>query len=285
MHAVVNRWRSKFRRELSKVLSRQLISKLKLTHKNQTIKIPVIQGVGASNFMLFDRRMSSFVEVGLSNKGGNVLDIGANVGVFLIDLLASKRYFSYTGVEPNPLCVHYVHELIRINQIPDSKIFALALSDESQSIHFHSARVADKMASVHPDARSDGKRKEDHSFDALSLRGDNFLRLINHQPIDLIKIDVEGAEVDVLSGLKGSIQAYRPWVFCEVWKLPDPTDRLFQRIQSARAALWTLLDDLEYVALDDNLQLISADSSRGGDLILVHRDELSRFLDAWEQHG
>ena len=41
--------------------------------------------------------------------------------------------------------------------------------------------------------------------------------LLLNEPISFIKIDVEGMEVDVLSGLSETIRRWQPTIFIEVW--------------------------------------------------------------------
>jgi hypothetical protein len=50
----------------------------------------------------------------------------------------------------------------------------------------------------------------------LVERGDDLLKSVELDAISLIKIDAEGAEVEVLKGLQATIDAYRPFLILEV---------------------------------------------------------------------
>jgi hypothetical protein len=59
------------------------------------------------------------------------------------------------------------------------------------------------------------------------FKGDDILpAIIENRRVDLIKIDVEGLETQVLSGMKEVIAAHRPVIFCEIFggqqSNPDP---------------------------------------------------------------
>ena len=46
--------------------------------------------------------------------------------------------------------------------------------------------------------------------------GDEFLALLNINEISTIKIDVEGAELEVLSDLQDTIKKFRPYIYTEM---------------------------------------------------------------------
>jgi len=55
---------------------------------------------------------------------------------------------------------------------------------------------------------------EDATGDIQAIDGD---ALIFDEPVEFIKIDVEGREIEILSGLQQTIRRWRPMIFIEVW--------------------------------------------------------------------
>jgi hypothetical protein len=58
-----------------------------------------------------------------------------------------------------------------------------------------------------------------HDMKELSINGisfDEYIEKIPLKKINLIKIDVEGAEYKVLNGMKKTIAKYKPIIFCEI---------------------------------------------------------------------
>lgn len=46
--------------------------------------------------------------------------------------------------------------------------------------------------------------------------GDEALAAVGDEPIGIVKIDVEGGELEVLRGLQGTLARHRPLVVCEI---------------------------------------------------------------------
>jgi hypothetical protein len=58
---------------------------------------------------------------------GAFLDVGMNLGQTLIEVKSIDSNKSYVGFEPNPSCIFYVEELVRINKIKNSKVIPVGL--------------------------------------------------------------------------------------------------------------------------------------------------------------
>ena len=140
-----------------------------------------------------------------------ILDVGANVGVHSIGVC--RAYEEVLSVEPFPPLIERLKHHIEINKIQNIKLIrgGLAAADSEanfippESGNLGTGRVA-KVAS---------SKNESDELRIQLFSGDN---LINKQARSLaaIKIDVEGHELDVLSGLRSSINHYRPLIVCEL---------------------------------------------------------------------
>lgn len=178
--------------------------------------IPIVRGVGYSHCVGYEhwlfnllRRLKSY----LANDKSFV-DVGVNIGQSL--LIAKSLYpkVRYAGFEPNPVCVEYTSRLINMNGIQDARLYPFGLSSETGNadlIFFH-PNADDSTASVVHGFRTDEIRKRS----TVSLvRGDEIKDWASIRP-GIIKVDVEGAELEVLSGLKEVVEEYRPPLICEV---------------------------------------------------------------------
>jgi FkbM family methyltransferase len=127
-------------------------------------------------------------------KGDVFYDLGANAGFF--SLLAAKligpegRVFAF---EPLPENIESVREQIFINSLDFCELIPKAVSDRSGTIAFAAAHHA-SMGKIN--GGDDKAVKKILTVETVSL--DEFVR--NHPHPDFIKIDVEGAEADVLTG-------------------------------------------------------------------------------------
>ena len=81
--------------------------------------------------------------------------------------------------------------------------------------------------------------------------GDEVIEEIGLDKIAMIKVDVEGAEFEVLSGLSSTLKRFRPAVLFELWPnyLEDGTlmDQESRDFKSARAnMIYSLFDEIDY---------------------------------------
>jgi FkbM family methyltransferase len=141
--------------------------------------------------------------------GDTFLDVGANFGYF--SLLASK-YVGPTGrvfaFEPVASFADNIVEQLHLNDVLNGTVERLALCDRCAELEFvqeqngansHLASLKIEHAQSSPVAKV---RVQGLTLDAYIARND-----VNP---DVIKIDVEGAEVDVLKGANYLMETIRP---------------------------------------------------------------------------
>ena len=96
---------NKIRRELYKLLSKlRLIKSAAVNYKRLSLKVPLIDGIGHGYLVERDHWMSNCLSIFLQNKGGMVVDIGVNIGLYLVNLRALDAKRDYLGFEPNNFC-------------------------------------------------------------------------------------------------------------------------------------------------------------------------------------
>lgn len=137
-------------------------------------------------------------------EGSTFVDVGANIGYFT--KLASRlvgtrgRVFAF---EPMPAALR----LLRMNtsQLPNVTIFPMALSDTKGTATFYVRKKGDMSSLSH-----------DPSAMPVPVRvGTLDESLADQERIDLIKIDVEGSELEVLRGGRAILERQRPIVYFE----------------------------------------------------------------------
>lgn len=130
-------------------------------------------------------------------KGDVLWDVGANVGAYT--LLAAKLVPQTTVVAFEPYIATFSHlwENIALNQCSEQVTpLCVALSGSS---------AIENLGISDPRAGSSEHRLGDKSFKfqqpALALRGDDAIKYLGLNQPNLIKIDVDGYEVEVLRGM------------------------------------------------------------------------------------
>jgi FkbM family methyltransferase len=177
-------------------------------------KIPIIKFLGIANISMNEYWMISALKI-FDLKEGSFLDIGANVGQSLIKIKSVYKDIEYFGFEPNPINCFYLKQLIKINRMTNVQIIPVAISaqDGLTELYFYGKSDTDGSASIIADYRSNPVMKSEF---IPTLSGRTIFRQIKLNKVSGIKIDVEGAELEVLNGLSDLIKANRPIIFIEV---------------------------------------------------------------------
>lgn len=238
-------WARKLRRELLKSLSRVLrLPPASARFEGLALQIPLIFGLGADHLTRTAQPWTyRLLARLLAARPGALVDIGANVGLYLIWLKSIDADRQYVGFEPNPACYFYLQELIRHNRFAGACVLPEALSDKRALRTFFVRRLGDKMGSLLGSHRVEKDRP--FSFDVMTQPGDPLFEALDLPAIGAMKVDVEGAELEVLRGLAGTLSRYRPPIICEVLPLdPDRSDNGERRLKIN--ALLSLAAELDY---------------------------------------
>ncbi|RKF17296.1 FkbM family methyltransferase [Roseovarius spongiae] len=139
-------------------------------------------------------------------RGAHVIDIGANVGNHALYFATRLKAARVVVVEPNPLALAPLVANVLVNRLGDVidlGALGVGLSDVSEG--------------------GFGMKRHDRNLGATRMfagrgeieahRGDD---LFADETPDLIKVDVEGMEMKVLSGLQQTIARHRPVILIEV---------------------------------------------------------------------
>ena len=165
-------------------------------------------------------------------RGGVFYDIGANVGFFT---LLGSRIVGESGrviaFEPVPSCARAVARNIELNGLAQAEIREVAVGaadgrarllvvGEASWSHLESARER------HRDVRTE--------VDVTVVSIDGLVAAGTIPPPDVLKIDTEGAEIEIVEGMRETIARHGPTIICE---LHDTNERFA-----------ALMDELDYRA-------------------------------------
>ena len=140
-----------------------------------------------------------------------VLDIGANIGnhsIFFSDLFETVYSF-----EPNPL----TYEVLKINSKyacdrKNIKAFKLGISNKNKKVYFRNNLFNSGNSSIISEEDFNKNKNNAFKVDVVSL--DN-IDLLEGRKIGLIKIDIEGHELNALKGAENLIKKHKPIIFFE----------------------------------------------------------------------
>jgi FkbM family methyltransferase len=155
-----------------------------------------------------------------------VFDIGANVGYYALyaaNLL--NEHGTVHAFEPSPHVFERLWRNAQLNQLADLRLNQVALADTDGSGYlFIPAADGDTNASIVP-----GFNIADDCISVPLMRFDSYCEAHNIQRVDLVKIDVEGAELSVLRGMGDLLREWQPDIIVEVLQpYDDVLDHFFR---------------------------------------------------------
>jgi FkbM family methyltransferase len=160
-----------------------------------------------------------------------VWDIGANMGLFAfpagLKAIAGRVY----AFEPDLELAHYLLRSVRLRQNKklNISVICIAVSNADGVAKFQISkfsRAMNKLESVGEWHQDKVVPKETRLVPTIRI--DTLVKTL--QPPTILKVDVEGAEVNVLEGGEETISSYRPTVLIEgPNELGDPMQAFFEK--------------------------------------------------------
>lgn len=139
------------------------------------------------------------------------VDIGANVGVH--SLFMSQFCNEVHSFEPNPMVRDKLEEKKGLNAISNIVVHDVGIGAHNEELPYFMPKGHNKGTGSFVEGYS--QNNEDSGVLLKVVWGDQFFLKLGLSKVDLIKIDVEGFEKNVLTGLKQTMQKYRPVIFLE----------------------------------------------------------------------
>jgi FkbM family methyltransferase len=160
--------------------------------------------------------LNASLSAALKCRPGAFLDVGVNLGQTffkVLPILGKER--EYLGFEPQIICCDLLRTFIEDNGLIHHRIFPFGLSNEDRRVKLYMRfEGGDDCASIVANFRPDSFYTC-HQY--ISVRkGDDVLRELGTEVVSVIKVDVEGAELEVIEGLAETIIQKRPILIFEV---------------------------------------------------------------------
>jgi FkbM family methyltransferase len=253
-------------RALNKVgLLRHLTFNVPMAPSGKWTWIPMIKGVGFTYVLEFEPFMDALIGRLVPLFPGTFVDVGVNIGQTLIKLKSAWPDQPYLGIEPNPVCVQYAERLIRVNGFKHARIIPVALTDhdgDGSLVLWHGQSKDDPTATIVRNFRTDSTDQREIKVQFASWA--RIQERVDTGKLGFVKIDVEGAELEVLQTMQERIRMDRPIVALEVLPTYDPPlpDRVERQV------------GIEHMAAMCELQIFR-----------IHKQDHGLRLEALEQFG
>ncbi len=181
----------------------------------------------------FERQTTEFIKAHLP-PGGTFVDVGANVGYFSIlsaGLVGSRgRVYAF---EPNPKLRDDFMRSVAINSFEDRILLTeIALSNQDLDgvdffVSLAGTNTGLSTLTPYEGHLATGTLSLTHKITVPARKFDSWIKEMGLTHIDILKIDVEGAEELVLAGMQDAFATVRPpYIICETNLRGAVTDRL-----------------------------------------------------------
>ena len=144
------------------------------------------------------------------SKGATVLDIGAHIGIYSLNLYRTAK--TIYAFEPEKNNYNQFIKNVKSNYINNIHVYNKAVSNEKKnSVKLFLSEFNKGLHSLY--LRNTNKYQVVNTTTV-----DSFVRQYKVENIKLIKIDVEGSELDVLKGARITVTKYHPKIIIEINK-------------------------------------------------------------------
>lgn len=205
----------------------------------------------------------------MKEANGDFVDVGANVGFYSL-LFASISSGSVFAFEPLNYNINSLQKNCELNGFNNISIFSYGISNQREysTIHYYPFNKGAAGNSTSHTGLSFLKKSQKVKFERM----DTVKELSDK--ISLIKIDVEGHELNVIKGSKKTIQTQQPDLFIEIH--PKMLDNLGQSVAELTEYLFELGCTSIYL-IEDEVSLTQEEAAQSIDQIERNHSIWCRF--------
>jgi FkbM family methyltransferase len=177
--------------------------------------------------------IESYLFTSLIKPGMTVIDAGANVGQYsllastLVELNGSVHCF-----EPVPTTFFILNSNVENNKISNIYLNQAALSNESKKIKLSLDKQMVNNIGSYSMGVTDNILEE---IESISISLDEYIASKSIKKVDLVKMDIEGAEFFALLGMQNIIERDYPTILIEINR------NALEKLESSPEDVWKLL--------------------------------------------
>lgn len=186
----------------------------------------------------------------LKDGKGDVLDIGANLGIMTVHLANKLPNTTIHAFEPMPTNVSVLKRIIAKFKLKKTKIHEIALGDESGTakmvLPVNGQTVMQGLSHIKHETITEWNEGQE-----VDVKLDKLDNILNGQPVQAIKIDIENFEYFALKGANRIITSNKPIIYAELWNNENRSN-CFEYLRSFNYSIF----------VGENNQIVPFDSSK-----------------------
>lgn len=146
--------------------------------------------------------------------GGTFVDAGANIGLFSLFVAKFAPQAKVFAFEPNPKTFSALTQSISANGLSGVTAYRACLGNRPGKVSLHLHSWDSGGHSIDESQLGQGEKRGSIEVEMITL--DSFLASGKLHALDVMKIDVQGAEWQVLEGAENCLKKFRPTIVVEI---------------------------------------------------------------------
>jgi FkbM family methyltransferase len=231
-------------RKLKRAVARRLNFTLTKTLNGKRFRVPILGGLGAAMRHPHEPWMlQNLIEVE-KHADGCFVDVGVNLGQTLLAVKSIRPDWEYVGFEPNPYCIFYVMNVVKANDLDACTVYPFGIGESTGAMDLRLNSLTGGEGSIVAGFRSESQYKRRIKVPIL---GAEFLPdELMERKVGVLKVDVEGGELDVFRAMVAVLEKNKPLIISEVLPVGDPASEQGTFRKERQDALLTIFRDLGY---------------------------------------
>ncbi|MFP6858872.1 MAG: FkbM family methyltransferase [Roseibacillus sp.] len=231
-------------RKLKRAVARRLNFTLTKTLNGKRFRVPILGGLGAAMRHPHEPWMlQNLIEVE-KHADGCFVDVGVNLGQTLLAVKSIRPDWEYVGFEPNPYCIFYVMNVVKANDLDACTVYPFGIGESTGAMDLRLNSLTGGEGSIVAGFRSESQYKRRIKVPIL---GAEFLPdELMERKVGVLKVDVEGGELDVFRAMVAVLEKNKPLIISELLPVGDPASEQGTFRKERQDALLTIFRDLGY---------------------------------------
>ena len=270
-------------RKLKRAIGSRFNFLLNKTINGKNFRIPIAGGLGGAMRAEYEPWMlKTLREIELGCEG-SFLDVGVNLGQTLLAAKSIRPDWDYIGFEPNPFCVFYTMKLIEANDLEPCVVFPFGISNSTGAMDLRLNNITGGEGSIVAGFR--GEEEYKRQIKVPILGADALPEELETRRFGLVKVDVEGGELEVFQALQPLLERDRPVIITELLPVYDPETKQGRFRQSRQDQLLAIVEELGYrivrLHLDGSRELLDGIAPHGeirlSNYLFVRAEQVGQF--------
>jgi FkbM family methyltransferase len=213
--------------KLKQMLVGTSIGRIMMSARNKVVIVSAAIRSPESVGTIANDQLASALLPNLCRPGKTFIDVGAHIGSVIADVIHHDSSINIIAFEAIPEKAGALRR-----KFPRAKVFQCAVGDQNSIVSFFINTKKSGYSSL-------GKSGDSSDLKEIYVPIDRLDDLVKSSDVDVIKIDVEGAELGVLLGAKKLIEKSRPVIMFE----SGPMDN---GLGYTKEGIWNFFNSLGY---------------------------------------